>query len=145
MLKVAAEKRNVQASLTVADACALPLRSEKFEGVTIGWGLRNVPSVESALLEIFRVLKPNGRFVSLDMARPKGAFGAFSEKVFHSVVPLLGGLFGKREAYTYLPKSTVRFLSPQDLAHTLAELGFEDVWFKPLFFGNIGMVGGKKP
>lgn len=144
MLEVAA-KKGIDAELGVADACSLPLQSTRFDGVTVGWGLRNVPSVETALKEINRVLRPGGRFVSLDMARPKGLLGTVSEGVCHGVVPILGSLVGKRTAYTYLPKSTLRFLSPKELAGMLLDLGFVNVWHKTLFFGNIGMVGGQKP
>jgi len=79
------------------------------------------------------------------MSRPRGVLGTVSEKVFHTVVPLLGTLFGKKEAYTYLPKSTLRFLPQDELAATMTRLGFEGVWHRPLFFGNVGMVGGRKP
>ena len=145
MLQVALKKPAVDAGLAVADACCLPLASQVFDGVTVGWGLRNVPSIEKALSEAHRVLKSGGRFVSLDMARPKGVFGAVSELVFHHAVPFLGSLFGKRAAYTYLPKSTLRFLAPEDLMSELESVGFVKVWKKALFFGNIAIVGGQKP
>lgn len=140
-----ARKKGVPADLGVADACALPVASDKFDGVTVGWGLRNVPSIELALKEILRVLRTKGRFVSVDMSRPKGIVGSVSESVCHTVAPILGSLFGKRTAYTYLPKSTLRFLSPEETAKLMTDLGFVNVWHKTLFFGNIGMVGGEKP
>lgn len=144
MLEVAAKNYGDVAQLAVGDACRLPVVSGQFDSVSVGWGLRNVPSVEKALGEIWRVLKPGGRFVSLDMARPKGVFGTISEGVFHRLAPLLGSLFGKREAYTYLPKSTLRFLSPEDLEALLKQAGFVRTWNKRLFFGNIAMVGGTR-
>lgn len=145
MLAIAAKRHGSKATLAVGDACQLPVASATFDGATVGWGLRNVPSLESALSEILRVLKPGGRFVSLDMSRPTGLMGTVSERVFHTVVPVLGTLFGKKEAYTYLPKSTLRFLPPDELAATMSRLGFVDVWRRSMFFGNVGMVGGRKP
>ena len=145
MLEIASKRHGRTCGLAVGDACDLPVATGLFDGVTVGWGLRNVPSVETALREVLRVLKSGGRFVSLDMSRPQGVLGALSEKVFHTLVPVVGTLFGKREAYTYLPKSTLRFLPPAELAEALSSLGFVDVWHQPLFFGNVGMVGGRKP
>lgn len=144
MLQVAAEKKSLAQSLVCADACRLPLGSEQFDGATVGWGLRNVPSLTEALSEIHRVLKPGGRFVSLDMARPKGVMGKLSELVFHTMVPALGTLFGKRKAYQYLPKSTLRFVSPEELEMALTDLGFREVGHRYLYFGNVAMVWGKK-
>lgn len=144
MLQVAAEKKSLAPNLVCADACHLPLSHSQFDAATVGWGLRNVPSLSEALSEIHRVLKPGGRFVSLDMARPKGVMGKVSEIVFHTLVPALGTLFGKRKAYQYLPKSTLRFVSPEELEKALTDLGFVEVGHRYLYFGNVAMVWGKK-
>ena len=70
MLRQAARKTAGRASLGLADATRLPFMPRSFDAVTVGWGLRNVPDIKAALREISRVLKPGGRFVSIDMARP---------------------------------------------------------------------------
>jgi demethylmenaquinone methyltransferase / 2-methoxy-6-polyprenyl-1,4-benzoquinol methylase len=131
--------------LSLADACNLPLRSESVDAVTVGWGIRNVPDIDAAHAEIARVLKSGGRFVSLDMAQPRGAFlrGA-SHLVFNKLVPLMGSLFGKTKAYTYLPKSTEKFWSREQLAESMGRAGMTEVGFKDLFFGNICMHWGRK-
>jgi len=145
MLGIAKTKFGGQANLGLADACVLPIGSAQFDGVSVGWGLRNVPSVEDALQEAARVLRPGGRFVSLDMARPRGTIvGRVSEWVFHVVAPAIGRIFGKTRAYQYLPKSTLKFHSREELVTLMREAGFQDVQYRDMFFGNICMHWGVK-
>lgn len=133
------------APLSLGDACQLPFASDSFDAVTVGWGIRNVPDIDRAHQEIFRVLKPGGRFVSLDMARPKGrVIRGFSEWTFNKVIPKLGAIFGKTQAYTYLPQSTQRFMSREQLRDSMAQAGFAHVTWRDLFFGNICMHLGEK-
>jgi demethylmenaquinone methyltransferase/2-methoxy-6-polyprenyl-1,4-benzoquinol methylase len=144
MIELARQKVD-EPRLSVGDACRLPIRGLIFDAVSVGWGLRNVPDVDTALDEAARVLKPGGRFVSLDMARPKSAvMGRVSEWVFHRVVPLIGRVFGKAEAYTYLPKSTLQFLSREQMAAAMERAGFRDVKWRDYFFGNVCMHWGVK-
>ena len=143
MLDVARTK-NV-GDLALGDACNLPLATEAFHAVSVGWGIRNVPDIDAAHRELFRVLLPGGRFVSLDMARPNSPLlRPFAEFVFNKLVPLLGSLFGKTDAYTYLPKSTQQFKTRQELKTSMELAGFVDVAWKDLFMGNICVHWGQK-
>jgi len=135
-----------EANLTLGDACRLPVQAEVFDGVSVGWGIRNVPDIDAAHRELFRVLKKGGRFVSLDMARPRARFlRGISEFVFNTLVPRMGAIFGKTQAYTYLPKSTQKFWTREQLAASMASAGFTDIGFKDLMFGNICVHWGRKP
>ena len=138
-------KLKTSSSLFLGDASALPFQSEQFNAVTIGWGLRNVPSIEIALQEIVRVMKPGARFACLDMSCPKGILGSISAKVFHVSVPLLGKLFGQSKAYAYLPKSTGKYITPERLLVQLTGMGLTSVRYKFFFFGNVCMHWGHKP
>jgi len=132
-------------SLGLGDACRLPVRSMSVDAVTVGWGIRNVPDIDAAHREIARALRPGGKFVSLDMARPRNpVLRRLSEFMFNIMVPRLGALFGKREAYTYLPKSTEKFWSREELAESMRRAGMVDVTFQDLFFGNICVHSGRK-
>jgi demethylmenaquinone methyltransferase/2-methoxy-6-polyprenyl-1,4-benzoquinol methylase len=140
-----ARKKFPDYGLCLADACRLPIRDASFEGVTVGWGIRNVPDVDAAHREIWRVLTPGGRFVSIDMARPRNPLVAkMSRWAFHGLAPLLGRLFGKAEAYTYLPESTDVFLSREQLADSMRKAGFSDIRCNDLLFGNICVHWGAK-
>jgi demethylmenaquinone methyltransferase/2-methoxy-6-polyprenyl-1,4-benzoquinol methylase len=132
--------------LGLGDACQLPIQANSFNGVSVGWGIRNVPDIDAAHRELFRVLKPGGRFVSLDMARPRNPLVRIpAEFVTNTFLPWLGAIFGKTKAYTYLPKSTQRFKTRQELASSMKSAGFTDIGFKDLFFGNICVHWGTKP
>ncbi|MCH7904278.1 MAG: bifunctional demethylmenaquinone methyltransferase/2-methoxy-6-polyprenyl-1,4-benzoquinol methylase UbiE [Armatimonadetes bacterium] len=145
MLQRAVKKLRGRAWLGLADAGRLPLCSRSVSVVTVGWGLRNVPDVSSVLAEIARVLKPGGRMVSLDMAQPHNPILArLSDVAFHRCVPLVGRLFGKGEAYTYLPKSTKRFLSREEMQSAMERAGFDHVEHRDFYLGNVCMHWGCK-
>ncbi len=144
MLEIA-RKKGVPAEVGLGDACQLPIRTGALDGVSVGWGIRNVPDIDQAHRELCRVLKPGGRFVSLDMAVPRARLvRAASTFAFHRLVPWLGSLFGKTQAYTYLPKSTQRFLTREELKTSMEKAGFAEVGYKDLFLGNVCVHWGTK-
>ncbi len=141
-----AQKKVSTPHLSTGDACQLPVASESFNAVSVGWGIRNVPDIDLAHREIFRVLTKGGRFVSLDMARPTNSvMRILSEFVFNTIVPKLGSIFGRTQAYTYLPKSTQRFKTREELKVSMEQAGFVEVRWKNLMFGNICIHWGLKP
>jgi len=144
MLDVAAKKVDSATKLTLGDATELPFVDEQFDAITVGWGLRNVPDLAAALSESARVLKPGGRFITVDMAQPRGALGPISRWMYHVTVPLLGRILGQADAYAYLPKSTEKFVSREELKTAMESAGFTNVQMKSLYFGNICMHWGAK-
>jgi demethylmenaquinone methyltransferase/2-methoxy-6-polyprenyl-1,4-benzoquinol methylase len=129
----------------LGDACRLPIASDKLDGVSVGWGIRNVPDIDQAHRELCRVLKPGGRFVSLDMALPRNPITRqVSNWITNRLIPRLGSFFGKTQAYTYLPKSTQKFMDRQELRASMERAGFSEVGFKDLFFGNVCVHWGTK-
>jgi demethylmenaquinone methyltransferase/2-methoxy-6-polyprenyl-1,4-benzoquinol methylase len=143
MVQIARRKLGSESSLLVGDACSMPFASDSFDAVTVGWGLRNVPDLALALKEIRRVLRPGGKFVTLDMARPMNRWvGRVSEVAFHRAVPALGRLFGKGTAYKYLPKSAERFVSREQMSTAMNEAGFVEVRHRDFGAGNVCMHWG---
>jgi demethylmenaquinone methyltransferase/2-methoxy-6-polyprenyl-1,4-benzoquinol methylase len=133
-------------TLSLGDACCLPFGSELFDAVSVGWGIRNVPDIDQAHREAIRILKPGGRFVSLDMARPRNSLLRFvSELITNRFVPKLGAFFGNATAYTYLPKSTLKFQSREQLTASMESAGFENIHYKDLLLGNICIHYAQKP
>ena len=118
------------------DLMALPFEGESFDSATVGFGVRNVDELGTALAELRRVLRPGGRVGILEITRPRGALAPFYRFWFDRVVPLLGKLLPGGSAYTYLPASVRRFPGPEELAELIAAAGFREVRFR-LFAGSI--------
>jgi demethylmenaquinone methyltransferase / 2-methoxy-6-polyprenyl-1,4-benzoquinol methylase len=120
-----------------ADAERLPLAERGFDLYTIAFGLRNVTSIEAALAEARRVLKPGGRFMCLEFTPEvwpllQPLYDLYS---FH-VVPLLGRIVaGDREAYTYLVESIRGFPRQSELAEMIAGAGLDQVRYRNLMGG----------
>ena len=144
MLAVSVTKGHPE--VAVGDACALPVRSGVAYGATCGWGLRNVVDLDAALAEVFRVLRPGGRFVALDTMVPTNpVMRVGSRVVFGLGSRLLGVVTGQREAYAYLPESTQIFATPPELVAALGRAGFVDAAWDGLMFGNVVRLVARKP
>lgn len=130
-----------------ADALNLPFPTAAFNAVTHGYLLRNVIDIPRALHEQLRVLKAGGRVVSLDTSPPpRNLLRPFIIAYLSVVIPTLGTLLtGQRDAYTYLPSSTMGFKTPDALADLLREAGFVDVGYKQFMFGTMAVHWGTKP
>lgn len=129
------------------DAMALPFEDDSFDALTVGFGLRNVSDLDKALLEVRRVLKPKGRFVSLDLGKPKARVVRWGSELYeYRIVPFLGGaVSGEPDAYRYLPHSNRTFPDQRTLAERLQALGFTEVEVHDRFMGAIAMVSGTAP
>jgi demethylmenaquinone methyltransferase/2-methoxy-6-polyprenyl-1,4-benzoquinol methylase len=146
MLERAAEHFPTQANFALGDALTLPLAPASMDGLTVGWGIRNLSDVDAAHREIYRVLKPGKRFVSVDMSQPRNRMvRAVSSFLFVNIVPRLASLFGLASEYMYLPKSTERFKSREDLVGSMTKAGFTQVGWQDAMLGNICIHWGLKP
>jgi demethylmenaquinone methyltransferase / 2-methoxy-6-polyprenyl-1,4-benzoquinol methylase len=132
---------------SAADALNLPFPDRAFDAVVSGFLLRNVVDLPRALAEQWRVLKPGGRFVTLDTTRPQpNLLSPFIRFHMRRVIPWLGELLsGSRDAYVYLPSTSENFLAAEDLQVKIAQAGFEDVRFRRRMFGTIAIHCAVKP
>jgi len=130
-----------------ADAIQLPFPNNSFDAVTSGYLMRNVIDIPRALSEQKRVLKPGGRVVVLDTSPPpNNLLRPFIMIHLRYVIPLLGRLIsGNPDAYQYLPDSTQKFKTPEELATLMREAGFEMVRYKTFMFGTMAVHWGEKP
>ncbi|HSL10698.1 MAG TPA: ubiquinone/menaquinone biosynthesis methyltransferase [Actinomycetota bacterium] len=113
------------APLVQADVLRLPVRDAGADGVTCGFALRNVVSLDAFFAELGRVVRPGGAIALLDASEPSnGVLRAGHHVYFHKVVPAIGGLLSDRDAYAYLPRS-LAYLPPTDqMLRMLAAAGF---------------------
>ena len=103
--------------------------TRRFGCVASAFLLRNLADLRAGLAEMRRVTAPGGSVVALEITQPtfpgwRQAFRLY----FHHVVPRVGALIaGNRDAYTYLPQSVDRFVTPGELARLMEEVGLRDV------------------
>src|SRR5262249_6613841 len=103
--------------LMVADTLKLPYRSNAFHCITVGFGIRNVADIPQAFREMTRVARSGGRVVCLEFNKPKSAFIRTIADFYElKILPRVGGLISRSEAYRYLPKSIQAFHSREELA-----------------------------
>ncbi len=142
-------RRQRQTSITFALASAdhLPFADNSFDAVVMGFALRNVPSTQRALAEMARVTKPGGWVVNLDLTRPVRPWLRPLYRFYQDLLmPFVGGLIsGRREAYTYLPKSIQGFPPPEEIAEVFRAAGLAEVSFRPLSGGLATIHRGRKP
>lgn len=131
-----------------ADAQNLPFVDDRFQIVSVAFGLRNIADTERGLREMIRVCRPNGRVVVLEFSMPRNRVirGVYSW-YFKRVLPKLGQLISrnKQAAYNYLPDSVSEFPHGEALAEIMRGCGLTDVRFKPLTFGVATLYYGRKP
>ncbi|NNE90515.1 MAG: ubiquinone/menaquinone biosynthesis methyltransferase [Verrucomicrobiales bacterium] len=131
-----AKKRGLE-NLIVADGLNLPFEDDRFDALTIGYGLRNMADWAAALREFDRVLKPGGLLVILDFSLPKIAILRAPYRFYlHHILPKIAGLLtGNREAYAYLGDSIERFPKGPEMQDLIAETVGEPLPDQPLMGG----------
>jgi demethylmenaquinone methyltransferase/2-methoxy-6-polyprenyl-1,4-benzoquinol methylase len=129
------------------DMTSLPFGADQFDVVTTGYGLRNVPDLGAAMVEIHRVLRPGGRLCSLDFNRPDSrAVRAVYLGHLEIVGSVLGTiLHGDPNTYRYIPASIRRWPGAAGVATQLRAHGFSDVEYLPVFGGLMTIHVAVKP
>jgi demethylmenaquinone methyltransferase/2-methoxy-6-polyprenyl-1,4-benzoquinol methylase len=138
------EKAETRITFTEANAEALPFADRSFDAVTIAFGIRNVPRIDAALAEAFRVLRLGGKFACLEFsATDVPGLDRLYEFYSFNVIPALGRMVaGDAESYRYLVESIRRFPHPQDFAAMLRIAGFGRVQFVPMTGGIVTLHCG---
>lgn len=131
----------------VGDMTTLPLATGSADVITTGYGLRNVPRIERALDEAARVLRPGGRFVSLDFDRPPGTL---LRRLYLGYLTLVGSavglvLHGDPDTYRYIAASLARYPGAAAVAALLRDRGFHDVRHIPVLGGLMALHYARKP
>ena len=129
-----------------ADAEKLPFESNKFNCVTIGFGLRNVTNKLAALADMYRVLKPGGRLLILEFSKPKISFlNSIYDLYRFQVLPRLGGLItNDSDSYRYLAESIRMHPDQNALKELMISEGFERCEYHNLSAGIVALHLGFK-
>ncbi|MCX6552163.1 MAG: bifunctional demethylmenaquinone methyltransferase/2-methoxy-6-polyprenyl-1,4-benzoquinol methylase UbiE [Acidobacteria bacterium] len=152
MLRLGAEKLaprglSDQICLVQGDAMGIPLAGASVDAAMVAFGIRNVEQPQQTYAEVFRVLRPGGRFAILEFGLPPmpGVRQAYLW-YFRHVLPRIGGMVsGHASAYAYLPESVETFPAPALVLSQLQAAGFCTVKAVPLTFGVVYLYSAAKP
>jgi len=141
-----AAKHALEQRLTFVEGNAerLQFPDRRFDAYTIAFGIRNVPRIEAALKEAFRVLKPGGRFLCLEFSHVDlPGFDRIYELYSHNVIPVLGRIVtGDADAYRYLVESIRQFPKPAAFADMIRAAGFSRVSCEAMSGGIVTLHSG---
>jgi demethylmenaquinone methyltransferase / 2-methoxy-6-polyprenyl-1,4-benzoquinol methylase len=132
--------------LISGDSENLPFPENKFDAVTVAFGVRNFENLRKGLEEINRVLKPGAMVVILEFSKPRTfPFKQLYNFYFKLILPKIGRLISKdKAAYTYLPESVDAFPDGDAFVQILSELGFKKATCKSLTFGISSIYTAQK-
>ncbi len=143
-----AVKRGLDDRVTFVEANAeeLPFADETFDAYTIAFGIRNVPRIDHALAEAYRVLKPGGRIMVLEFSEVEmplldTVYEAWS---FKAIPPIGKAVTGEAEPYQYLVESIRKFPNQRDFAAMITAAGFDRVTWRNYTGGICALHSGWK-
>lgn len=128
------------------DGTCLSYADNRFDAVTVGFGVRNYEQIAQGIAEIYRVLKPGGHVMILELSSPetcpmKQLYALYSA----TVIPYVGWLFSKEKAaYDYLPASIRAVPQGKEMQQILIDQGFADTNVKTFTFGVCSLYTGQK-
>lgn len=144
--KVAKAGMSHKIELIIADAEALPFDDETFDAVTIAFGIRNYEHKELGIREMYRVLKPGGKAVILELSVPKHApMRQLYMFYFKRVMPFIGGLVSRKSSWKYLNASVIAFPKASQFMAMMQVCGFMQVKVRKFTFGICSLFTGVKP
>jgi demethylmenaquinone methyltransferase/2-methoxy-6-polyprenyl-1,4-benzoquinol methylase len=128
-----------------ANAEKLPFKKNYFDYYTISFGIRNVDSIDNALKEAYRVLKPGGRFLCLEFSKVKNKILNKFYKTYSDSIPTIGRLVvGKSEPYEYLIDSIEKFYNQDEFYQKIKKHNFINISYKNLNGGIASIHSGWK-
>ena len=144
--KVAEAGLSEHISFEYQDCTALTYAEDSFDAVTAAFGVRNFEDIEQGIREMYRVLRPDGHVMILELSTPEH----FPMKQLYSiyskwVIPTIGRLFSKEQsAYSYLPASIKVVPQGKVMTDLLSRVGFSEVQARTLTFGICSLDTGTK-
>lgn len=127
--------------LLEADGLALPFRDGSVDGITVGFGVRNLADLDAGFREMLRILRPGGRLVVLEFSHPQGpVFSRLYRLYLRSLLPRVGdAASGAAGPYGYLARTIAAWPDAPSLAGRLREAGFAAVGWTLLTGGIVAV------
>lgn len=151
MLKIGRDKLqrkglSSRIQLLEGDSEKLIFEDNKFDAVTVAFGVRNFEHLQEGLREIHRVLKPGGVALILEFSQPANPL---MNRLYRFYSTRITPWFGKKisrdaQAYTYLHESIAAFPAGQDFLRIMENCGFRNTTVKPMTFGVVSVYTGIK-
>ena len=132
--------------MKLGDSENLPFEDHYFDGLTVGFGVRNYENLEKGLGEMLRVIKPEGKAIILEFSKPKKfpvkhLFNFYSKHV----IPFLGKKISKDgRAYEYLPESVAAFPEGDEFVAIMEKVGYKNVKARRVSGGIATIYSGSK-
>lgn len=133
-------------SFEYQDCTALTYPDNSFDAVTAAFGVRNFENIEQGISEMYRVLKPGGHLMILELSSPeffpmKQLYNIYSK----FVIPMVGRLLSKEQtAYSYLPASIKVVPQGKVMTNLLSQVGFKEARSRTFTFGICSLYTGSK-
>jgi demethylmenaquinone methyltransferase/2-methoxy-6-polyprenyl-1,4-benzoquinol methylase len=136
VIKIKKLKLDGKISMQKGDAENLPFEDNRFDAVSVAFGVRNFENLPKGLAELRRVVKDNKSVYILEFSKVEGFMGPFYMFYFKNILPAIGKLVSKdSRAYTYLPDSVNAFPFGEKMKQILLDTGFKKVEYKKLSLG----------
>ncbi len=143
-----AKKRRLSNNVDFVEANAeeLPFADETFDAYTVAFGIRNVPRIDVALQEAYRVLKPCGRIMVLEFSEVNMSLldNVYNAWLFNAIPRISQAVTGDSEPYYYLVESIRKFLNQHNFAAIMTNAGFDRVTFRNYSGGIAALHSGWK-
>jgi len=136
VIKIKKLKLDGKISMQKGDAENLPFEDNRFDAVSVAFGVRNFENLTKGLAELRRVVKDNKSVYILEFSKVEGFMGPLYMFYFRNILPAIGRLVSKdNRAYTYLPDSVNAFPFGEKMKQILLDTGFKKVEYKKLSLG----------
>lgn len=135
--KIATAGLSDKVTLKVEDVSRMSFKNNTFDAAITSFGIRNFDKLEQSMQEIHRVLKPNGKFVILEMSEPKTPVIKQGYLLYtNTLIPFAVKTFSNDpKAYRYLTDSMEAFPQGKELIEILNRNGFKSIKYKTFFLG----------
>jgi demethylmenaquinone methyltransferase / 2-methoxy-6-polyprenyl-1,4-benzoquinol methylase len=136
VIKIKKLKLDGKISMQKGDAEKLLYEDNRFDAVSVAFGVRNFENLTKGLAELRRVVKDNKSVYILEFSKVEGFMGPLYMFYFKNILPAIGRLVSKdNRAYTYLPDSVNAFPYGEKMRQILLDTGFKKVEYKKLSLG----------